>query len=302
MKKLWTLMLTLAFMLMLLIGASAEQVTLHYSYGRDALSKHELDIKNTVVYNGTTYVFDFGGLSYNGAFNMYGGNIRTVFESIVPSGRVKGIDPQGPMYLGKVTISTPGPMQLYIFSGDRDSGAYTLIDQKSTTDYTMDLYATRDEQGTLRLIDRVFLYSYQEYGVEKYYAASLHISYDGYQGAPADTTPIDASLVKASHTADTTEVPVAVDSPSEDLETYKSMVRVLDEERTRLSGELEQKSGEIASLQSANDTLTQLNTQLTAEVEALNAQLASAKTAMSRPLQKSFTEDSTFSKPSGVWA
>lgn len=279
MKRLGLFFLVAALMLMPVISASAEQVTLTYSYGQDALNKHLLDIENTVTYNGKTYVFDFGGFSYNGAFSMLAGSVRTVQESEVPQIRMGIIDQNADLYLGTVKISPPSNMQLYVFSGDRVSGQYTRIDQQHTSSYTMDIYSTRDENGRLRLIDRVFLYSYQHGGEEKYYAVSLYVSFQGYEGAAADTSPIDAALVSAAPVVTQSNDTYAQmpESQSEDIEAYISMVRILEEERTRLLGELEQKTSEAESLQITSATLTQQNSRLSAAVESLKAQLAAAQ-------------------------
>ena len=274
MKKIASFFLALLLMVLLISSASAEQTTLRYSYGQEALNKHLLDIMNTVEYRGKTYTFDFGDFSYNGAFTMLGGNTRTVQESEVPSVRMALIDPNADLYLGTVTITPSAEMQLYVFSGDRVSGQYTLIDEQRTATYTLDIYATRDENGTLRLIDKVFLYSYQQGGEEKCYAASLYVSYQGYQGASADTSPIDATMVHtaaASLPADE-GITDEQDTPTGDLATYISMVKILEEERTRLSDELTQKSSELETLQSTNDTLTQ-------QVNSLTAQLTQSQEA-----------------------
>lgn len=279
MKRLGTFMLASALVLLLFVSASAEQATLRYSYGHDALSKHLLEIMNTVTYNGKTYVFDFGGFSYNGAFTMLGGNVRSVQESEVPQIRMGIIDPNADLYLGTVKISPPSDMHLYVFSGDRVSGQYTLIDQKHTSSYTMDIYSTRDENGTLRLIDRVFLYSYQNGGEEKCYAASLYVSFQGYEGAAADTSPIDAALISAAPAiAQSYDANAQThEKQPEDPEAYMSAVRILEEERTRLSGELDQKTSEAENLQSANNALTQQNSLLSEEIESLKEQLAMAQ-------------------------
>ena len=205
MKTLLTFVLICMLALLPLFSASAEQATLTYSYGDDAFNKHMLSVMNTVDYKGKTYVFDFGGLEFDDAFMMYGGNTRTVFEFEVPKFQLD-IHPQDkPLLLGTVTITAPRAMSLFVFSGDRTSGQYTLIDSKTNEKtYRMDVYANRDESGTLRLIDKVFLYSYQDGGKEVHYAASLYVAYERYAAAPAEGAP-----AKAASAAKPTEVPVA---------------------------------------------------------------------------------------------
>lgn len=180
----------LALMLVLASSASAERATLVYSFGEDALNKVLLDQENTVSYKGNTYVFDFGGFAFEGAFNMLGGNTRTVFECEVPKIRMESLlSETGDVYLGTVRIAPPRNMNLFVFSGDRRDAGYTLVDSVNANDYVLDVYATRDETGTLRLVDMVFLYSYESGGAQKYYAASVYISYEGYYAAPADVRP-----------------------------------------------------------------------------------------------------------------
>ena len=254
----------LALMVAVSCGAYAEQATLVYSFGEDALNKVLMDQKNTVSYNGNTYVFDFGGFSFEGAFSMLGGNTRTVYECEVPKARMEMLSGKDDIYLGTVYIAPVRNMELYVFSGDRRDGSYALIDSQRANSYTLDIYATRDEYGTLRLIDYVFLYSYQNGGTERYYAASVYIAYEGYRAASADIRP-----------------GVRVFEEEEDLQalvaTYAETIAMLETEKAEMFKALDELAQELADVQAAKDGADQVAENVKVENEQLNAALAQAE-------------------------
>ncbi len=266
MKRRMTSLLACLLALLMPLLAGAEQTTLTYSYGSEAQNKHMLDVANTVEYGGKTYTFDRGGFEFKGAFNMYGGNVRTVFECEVPRAQmaIHGVGEE--LFLGQVIIDPPGPMTLHVFSGDRVSGQYTLIDSQTVGRYILNISATRDEAGNLRLVDQVFLYSCVQDGKEVNYAASLYITYEGVVASPAEGAPASA----AANTAAVTPVPA---NPEAELATYISMVRILEDERANLCAQLAEKDTEIARLTQQNAALADEKTKLTEQAAGKDAEI-----------------------------
>ena len=237
----------------------AEEATLKYSYGSEAFNKHMLDLKNTTVYNGSKWVFEQGAFEFEGDFTMNGGNTGTVFECEVPEFRRQGVLPGQNLYLGRVLIRPSQNMDLYVFSGDRTTGKYILTDmQMNIRNYTLDITSVRDENGTFRLIDKVFLYAYEQNGTRKNYAASLYVSFENYKAAPADTSPENAVISNTSEN----ETQAHENADGGKLELYAQMIAILEKENEDL---LDQ----IALLQ----TQTSSKTQSDEAYEALEAEL-----------------------------
>ena len=261
MKRFLMLLLTGILAVAMAVPALAEQTTLTYSYGADARNKHMLSVENTVEYAGETYTFTTGGFDFESVFMLTGGNTRTVYELEVPRIRLALLPENEAALLGTVRITAPADMTYRVFSGDRVSGQYTLVDSGAAASYTLEICAERDAGGTLRLIDKVFLFSYQKGGEEKHYAASLYISYEGVAAAPAEGAPASAAA-----TAD--EQPqISPANLAAELATYTSMVRILEEERTRLCAQLADKDAQLT------EQATQL-TQKVAEITRLNGEVA----------------------------
>lgn len=275
MKRRMTSLLACLLALLMPLLAGAEQTTLTYSYGSEAQNKHMLDVANTVEYGGKIYTFDQGGFEFKGAFNMYGGNVRTVFECEVPRAQmaIHGVGEE--LFLGQVIIDPPGLMTLHVFSGDRVSGQYTLIDSQTVGRYILNISATRDEAGNLRLVDQVFLYSCVQDGKEVNYAASLYITYEGVVASPAEGAPAGA----AANTAAVTPVPA---NPEAELATYISMVRILEDERANLCAQLAEKDAEITRLTGEVTGLTQQNAALADEKTKLTEQAAGKDAEITR--------------------
>lgn len=196
MKKITVLLLALV---MLLAAASAETVTpgreatLVFAYGDEAFTLHMLDIPNTIVYDGHTWLLEHRCDNFDAQFMMYGGNTRTVHEMSVPQFRLDNVPEGESLYLGPVRITPPGPMTLYVFSGDHTTGSFTLVDYQETEYYELPLWAVRDDNGGFVLTDMVFLYTFIEEGRPAYYAATYYIDYEGYNGSPASRAQIDGS-------------------------------------------------------------------------------------------------------------
>lgn len=261
----WTLALPAVFC------ANAETTTLIYSYGSDAFEKHMLDEQNIVEFNGEKWLFEHDSFSFNGAFMMYGGNVRSVCECEIPEFRHYGTEPEEDFYLGKVTITPPASMTLYVFAGDRITGEYKLIDQKNTARYAMDVYAQRDKNGALCLTDMVFLYSYTRNGVKANFAAGLYISYENYAANPAwDIFDEAAQETMMNESAEN---------------SYAQMIQLLDGELIKLEKALAEKEQEIEVLEAENESLkAQVSgiDALESETEALRARLEACEAEAAR--------------------
>jgi len=268
-KNMRAVTLLMAFMCLFSFVSFAEGATLKYSYGDEAYNKHMLDIRNTIVYKGEKWTFEQGAFSFEGAFMMYGGNTRTVFECEVPEFRRLGAPEGEKMYLGKAEICPPEKMDLYVFSGDRTTGEYILTDSQSNIgSYTLDIYAARAGDGTFRLTDKVFLYSYEQNGQRKNYAASLYISFENYKAAPADTEPENAVIQEMVSGGNN----VKTQADNEKLENYAQMIAILEAENRMLTEEIAvlKAQGSAASAEEI-EQLKGENTALYGEVEACHA-------------------------------
>lgn len=267
--KMKILAVLLAVVSLFSVVSGAESTTLTYSYGDEAFNKHMLDIRNTTTYNGTKWIFEQGAFSFEGAFMMYGGNTRTVYECEVPEFRRQGVLPGENLYLGKAEIRPPQKMELYVFSGDRTTGEYALTDhQAGIGTYALDIYAGRDEKGTFRLTDKVFLYAYEQNGQWKNYAASLYISFENYDAAPADTSPENAVIQETVASGNNQNA----QTDDGKLENYARMITILEAENKMLSEEIAMLKAQGSQM--SDEMLGQLkgeNDALSGEVEACHA-------------------------------
>lgn len=278
--KILAALLSAVLMLTFLCGAIAEETTLKFSYGDDAFYKHMLEIPNTTVFNNEKWAFEFDSLSFEGALNMYGGNTRTVWECTVPQAFANSITVENEMKIGTVTIDQPKPMMVYVFSGDRETGNYTLVDaQENVSSYVLDLYSSHDENGKLQLIDKVFLYCFREGGVGeyKYFAAHVYVNYENHNCAPADRSAVTA-VVRVSEDP-VTEQPQE-ETQSLDTDAYAAMVRILNEERTSLLEQIDQLQAEIDTLKSSETTAPD-TTALTAQIALLESEKSLLSTQLS---------------------
>lgn len=286
MKKLLALMLALALALPMAAFAAGE-TRLVYSYGNEAFNKHLLEIPNTIVYNGNTWVFDFGSFDFDfeSEVSFYGGNTRTLLEFEVPKVWFAGLDASEDLFLGTVKLTTRYNTDILVFSGDREQGLYTLIDTASTQEYIRDVWARRDENGVLRLTDMIFLLSYTEGRTTKYYATGLYIAFEGYQAALAAEAPVPDGAPQA--TGDTEPL-------DPEAANYANMVRILTEERNALKEQITQLEAQLSTADNsaaaaAEEQLAQLtadNTALQNQVDTLlglqdtNAQLVTENAAL----------------------
>ena len=314
MKRFSCGLLILSILLLSLTGALAEPVTddvpgtvsLVYSYGEDAHERHMDDVKNTVLFQGNAYEFEDQYFEFERPGELYGGKTRAVFEFTAPESFQKAQTVDDRMYLGRISLKPKQKIDLYVFSGDRVEGRYTLIDQQHTSEYSKDVYATKDENGVFRHVDLVFLYSYETHSGGHFYAASLYFDYEGFDAAPAlgspnvpvtelpfgdgqaDNLPVPTPSddpEPAKDTADriATEVTTAADELSQTLIDHlreenaglKTSVAVLNE---KISSLLSDKDTYMANMLDANARAERLEAEkksLNAQVESLNAKITS---------------------------
>ncbi len=314
MKRFSCGLLILSILLLSLTGTLAEPVTddvpgtvsLVYSYGEDAHERHMDDVKNTVLFQGNAYEFEDQYFEFERPGELYGGKTRAVFEFTAPESFQKAQTVDDRMYLGRISLKPKQKIDLYVFSGDRVEGRYTLIDQQHTSEYSRDVYATKDENGVFRHVDLVFLYSYETHSGGHFYAASLYFDYEGFDAAPAlgspnvpvtelpfgdgqaDNLPVPTPSddpEPAKDTADriATEVTTAADELSQTLIDHlreenaglKTSVAVLNE---KISSLLSDKDRYMANMLDANARAERLEAEkksLNAQVESLNAKITS---------------------------
>lgn len=150
MKRFSCGLLILSILLLSLTGALAEPLTddapgtvsLVYSYGEDARELHTEDVKNTVLFQGNVYEFEDQYFEFECPGELYGGKTRAVFEFTASKSFQKAQTVGERMYLGRISLKPEQKINLYVFSGDRVEGRYTLIDQQYTSEYSKDVYAT----------------------------------------------------------------------------------------------------------------------------------------------------------------
>ncbi len=306
MKRFSCGLLILSILLLSLTGALAEPLTddapgtvsLVYSYGEDARELHMDDVKNTVLFQGNVYEFEDQYFEFECPGELYGGKTRAVFEFTASKSFQKAQTVGEHMYLGRISLKPEQKINLYVFSGDRVEGRYTLIDQQYTNEYSKDVYATKDENGVFRHVDLVFLYSYETHSGGHFYAASLYFDYEGFDAAPAlgspnvpvtelpfddgqvDRLPVltpsdDSEPAKDTADRTATEITATADDLSQTLIDHlreenaglKTNVAVLNE---KISSLLSDKDTYMANMLDANARAERLE----AEKKSLNAQIA----------------------------
>ncbi len=306
MKRFSCGLLILSILLLSLTGALAEPLTddapgtvsLVYSYGEDARELHTEDVKNTVLFQGNVYEFEDQYFEFECPGELYGGKTRAVFEFTASKSFQKAQTVGERMYLGRISLKPEQKIDLYVFSGDRVEGRYTLIDQQYTNEYSKDVYATKDENGVFRHVDLVFLYSYETHSGGHFYAASLYFDYEGFDAAPAlgspnvpvtelpfddgqvDRLPVltpsdDSEPAKDTTDRTATEITATADDLSQTLIDHlreenaglKTNVAVLNE---KISSLLSDKDTYMANMLDANARAERLE----AEKKSLDAQIA----------------------------
>lgn len=206
-KKLFPLF---SLLCLLIVGAQAETpVTFDdMHYGDEAFQMHMNNEVNKLIFQDEEYLLEDDSFSFQEAFSVFGGKTRAVYEMSLPKGKYS-IEPDGEtLLIGTVRIDIPKKATLYVGSGNRRSGEYTLAGPITLTDvYQEEITLPRSDAGEPLLIDRVYLYSYEMNGETRRFAATLYIDYDGYT----------ASYAGADHRqeATLTDAPSAVDAAAE---------------------------------------------------------------------------------------
>jgi len=207
--------------LLLLAGAaSAQQVArFHFTYGEAALQLFNEGAPNAIAFNGNTYVFSDDRCSFSEALPMYGGKTLSVYEYTVPETNIAAFKEPEDRYLGLLSIVPPenGEIELYVCIGDRNTGVYTVADAaKYSMPYMENVHAQLNAYDTLEIIDRIYLFSYEQNGEMVYSAISLYVDYENYNGAIPDMVAAANLAAETLPTPEPTEVPAtATPEPTE---------------------------------------------------------------------------------------
>ena len=211
-------MISVLFCVLLLLTCCAQADTsvtfedMHY--GDEAFQMHLNNEVNKLIFEGEEYLLEDDSFQFREAMTVYGGKTHAVYEMTLPQGKFS-VTPTGEeLLIGMVEINIPRKATLYVGSGNRRSGEYVLEGPLTLTDvYREEIRLPRSEQGAPLLIDRVYLYSYEENGETHRYAATLYIDYDGYAASYAGTA---APAVTAEPVIDVpTDVPADDNVPSD---------------------------------------------------------------------------------------
>lgn len=215
-------MISVLFCVLLLLTCGAQADTAvtfeDMHYGDEAFRMHLNNEVNKLIFEGEEYLLEDNSFQFREAMTVYGGKTRAVYEMTLPQGKFSVAPTGEELLIGTVEINIPQKATLYVGSGNRRSGEYVLEGPLTLTDvYREDIRLPRSEQGAPLLIDRVYLYSYEENGETHRYAATLYIDYDGYAAsytgatAPAilSETPTEAPDVPADDNASSDSAPVA---------------------------------------------------------------------------------------------
>lgn len=210
-----------ALLCALCLTASAQadiQVTFDdMHYGEEAFQMHMDDVTNLLIFQGEEYLLNDDKFSFNEALSVYGGKTRAVYEMTLPAGKFSIEPTEDPLLVGTVVIDIPQKATLWVGSGNRRSGEYTLEGPITLTDvYREDVYLPRSEAGAPVLIDRVYLYSYTVNGETRRYAATLYVDYEGYSATYAGAAPaqtVETQVAATTETAEAATSPVAMALP-----------------------------------------------------------------------------------------
>lgn len=190
-------------------------VQLDLPYGDTAYEMHMSETPLSVDYDGRTWSFDDKYASFQEAFQVFGGKTHAIYEMTVPENRHNGGAFEGDLKLGVFSISGHEKLHLQILAGNRMSGEFVLIETRDLVDpYVETVTIPRDETGSMQVIDRVYLYSFEVNGEEQYYAASLYFDYENYVAshgprATAVPTPEPTEEPTPEPTAEPTVEPTA---------------------------------------------------------------------------------------------
>lgn len=180
-------------------------------YGDEAFQMHLRDEVNKLIFQGEEYLLEDDRFNFKEALMVYGGKTRAVYEMTLPAGQFSVTPDGNALLIGAVEIDIPHKATLWVGSGNRRSGEYTLSEPITLTDiYREHIYLPRDAQGAPVLIDQVYLYSYEVNGEIRRYAATLYIDYEGYHAAHAG----DEIVYVITDDLPVAELPLQDDQPS----------------------------------------------------------------------------------------
>ena len=214
-------MISVLFCVLLLLTCGAQADTAvtfeNMHYGDEAFQMHLNNEINKLIFQGEEYLLEDDCFSFREAMVVWGGKTRAVYEMTLPHGKFS-VAPNGEeLLIGTVEIDIPKKATLYVGSGNRRSGEYTLEDPITLTDvYREEITLPRSEQGAPLLIDRVYLYSYEVNGETRRFAATLYIDYDNYTASYAGTDPVQADAPTF------TQAPSTVEAAAEAVSTAPS--------------------------------------------------------------------------------
>lgn len=176
-------------------------------YGDEAFQMHLRDEVNKLIFQGEEYLLEDDRFHFDEAMIIYGGKTRAVYEMTLPLGSYSLQPTEQAMTLGTVVIDIPHKATLYVGTGNRRSGEYTLQSPITLTDvYREEITLPRSADGAPLLIDQVYLYSYERDGETIRRAATLFIDYEdfaaGYTGASTAETamPTEAPVIVSAVT------------------------------------------------------------------------------------------------------
>lgn len=192
----------------LLVSASAEQVV------RFDLSNLD-NTENAIVLNGNRYIFTDRHSSFAEAFPLQTEKLDSIYNLTVPEANINGFDEPEDRYLGLLSINLPAntEMELYVCVGDRNTGVYTVGDCISVkSNYMENIHATFDANDVLQIIDRIYLYSFEENGKRIYEATGLYVDFENYEATLLE------SVIAANLTADSLPTPEPIEVTAEPTE------------------------------------------------------------------------------------
>ena len=177
--------------------AEKDVIVEHLKYGSEAFELHLADQVNTFDCEGITYRLEDKWFEFQPSTELYGGKTRSVYEYTVPQ-HVTADYADTTCVLGTVTIVPDVKTTLTVGDGNRMSGVFTLGEPMVLTDvYTEQIVLPCNAQGNPVLIDKIYLYSFEENGETQHYAATFYVDYEGYKASHRGAENNTAQLVAA---------------------------------------------------------------------------------------------------------
>ncbi len=130
-REKWKVLILALIMLWTLCISSAlaeKAVYLEFYTGEEARALFERGGMNYVTFDGQRYALAGNYTKYQEDFMMYGGKTMSLYEMTIPKAQQQRFSDGKDAKLGRITISPPAAMTLYVFSGDRSTGMYMMRD------------------------------------------------------------------------------------------------------------------------------------------------------------------------------